>query len=108
MLLVVIGWVIFANDKFPALAAYFKNLVVSPEGTANGYTLYLVTSNLVLWLLAILFSTALPRIIGAKLQALPQKKTLAVVEVISIAALLIVSLSLMVGGGYNPFLYFRF
>ncbi len=108
MLLVVIGWVIFANDKFPALAAYFKNLVVSPEGIANGYTLYLVTSNLVLWLLAILFSTALPRIIGAKLQTLPQKKTLAVVEVISVAALLIVSLSLMVGGGYNPFLYFRF
>jgi len=108
MLLVVIGWVIFANDKFPALAAYFKHLFVSPEGNMNDYSLFLVTSNLVLWILAIVFSTALPRTIGAKLKSLPFKKTVATFEVISVVALLIVSLALMVGGGYNPFLYFRF
>lgn len=108
MFLVVIGWVIFANDKFPALAAYFKNLFVSPVGNADGYSLYLITSNLVLWILAVVFSTALPRMLGEKLQRLPCKRLLSVIEIISVTALLIVSLSLMVGGGYNPFLYFRF
>ena len=108
MFLVVIGWVIFANDKFPALAAYFKNLLTSPQGNADGYSLYLITSNLVLWILAVVFSTALPRMLGEKLQRLPCKRLLSVIEIISVTALLIVSLSLMVGGGYNPFLYFRF
>ena len=108
MLLVVIGWVIFANDDFTRLGAYFKNLVTSPEGLINGYTLFLITSNLVLWLLAVVFSTSLPRTIGEKFQKLPYKKLISTVEVISVTALLIISLSLMVGGGYNPFLYFRF
>ena len=109
MLLVVIGWVIFANDDFAVLGRYLENLVSSKSGTADGYTLFLITSNLVLWILAVVFSTSLPRILGEKFQKLCNRvKPLQILEIIAITALLIISLALMVGGGYNPFLYFRF
>lgn len=109
MLLVVLGWVIFANENFNQMAEYIKNLVVSSSGFADGYTAFLLLSNLVLWVLAVLFSTSLPRKFSEKTRNLAEKyRVQGALEVLTVAVLLIVSLGFMVGGDYNPFLYFRF
>ena len=109
MLLTVIGWVIFANTDFSKMAAYLKNLVYSPAGFCDGYSGYLILSNLFFWIIAWLFSTTYPRRLGAGFSRLSEKhKIFGVAEVVSIAALLTASLMLMAGDAYNPFLYFRF
>lgn len=106
LFLIIIGWVIFANEDFTQLGLYFRNLFYSPNGFANGYTLYLLLSNLVLWVLATVFSTALPGKISssfARRYTAPEW-----LKATGLVVLLIISIAFMVGESYNPFLYFRF
>lgn len=104
--LIIIGWVIFANEDFGDLYRYFINLFYSRNGFADGYTLYLLLSNLLLWLLATVFSTALP----AKVSGILSKKVKSpeILKAIGLLILLLISIAFMVGESYNPFLYFRF
>ncbi len=109
MLLVVLGWVIFANENFVEMADYLRNLLTSPAGLYDGYTAFLLLSNLAVWLLAVVFSTSLPRNLGEKFSQWQEKhKFLGILEVVSVTALLLISIAFMVDGSYNPFLYFRF
>lgn len=106
LFLIIIGWVIFANEDFTQLGLYFRNLFYSPNGLANGYTLYLLLSNLVIWVLATVFSTALPSKISssfARRYTAPEW-----LKAAGLVVLLIISIAFMVGESYNPFLYFRF
>lgn len=104
--LIIIGWVIFANEDFTVMFNYLKNLFYSPEGFSNGYTLYLVLSNIVLWVLAVIFSTKLPKKIS---EAITKKITVPEwLKATGLVVLLVVSIAFMVGESYNPFLYFRF
>ncbi len=106
LFLIIIGWVIFANEDFTQLGLYLKNLFYSPNGFANGYTLYLTLSNLALWILATVFSTALP----SKISGYINRKHSAPewLKATGLVVLLIISIAFMVGESYNPFLYFRF
>jgi len=110
LLLILFGWVIFANEDFTALLGYFKNLFAWESGFADSYTLYLLLSNLAILILAGVCSTALPRKIGGILREKFQGK-IVLWETVTTAftlALLIICISFVAGGSYNPFLYFRF
>ncbi len=102
----VLGWVLFAITDFSDLGAYLRAMF---SGTlADTTSVYLLASNAVLWLVALVGCTSLP----AKLWARAEQKlspTLAVtVRTVGIAAILLLSIAFLVGDSYNPFLYFRF
>ena len=77
---------------------------------ANTQTVYLVLSNLVILIIAVVFSTNIYKTMQSKVKNLNFKAlnlTLCAFRLFLIL-LFVVSLSFMVGGTYNPFLYFRF
>ena len=88
------------------MALYLKNLFCSPNGFADGYSLYLILSNIAVWVLATVFSTALP----SKISGYINRKYTAPewLKSTGLVVLLIISIAFMVGESYNPFLYFRF
>ena len=108
LFLVLISWVIFANENFLSLVNYLK-CMFSGE-FANTQTVYLVLSNLVILIIAVVFSTNIYKTMQRKVKNLNFKAlnlTLCAFRLFLIL-LFVVSLSFMVGGTYNPFLYFRF
>lgn len=108
MFLVIIGWVIFANENFADMLAFLKNLFCSANGFADGYSVYLLLSNIALWIVAIVCSTTLVKRANAFLKEHVNAKVLDAVKIVFVAVLAVVSIAYMVGESYNPFLYFRF
>ncbi len=110
LLLIVFGWVIFANEDFSVMTNYFRNLFASSSGFMDSESLYLLLSNLVLFLICIIFSSSAPRRLGAfineKLGAKPI--FLELISTSAVLLLLLLSIAFMAAGTYNPFLYFRF
>ncbi len=110
LLLIVFGWVIFANEDFADMTAYFSNLFSSSAGFSDSASLYMLLSNLCLFIICGICSTSLPRKLGAGISAKLASKPM-VLEIISTVAVLIlltVSIAFTAAGTYNPFLYFRF
>ena len=70
----------------------------------NGTTLYYLGSYAVIFVIAILGATPLPKLLTQKLP----KSVLSWVEPIVMAMLLLVVTGYLVDGSFNPFLYFRF
>lgn len=70
----------------------------------NGTTLYYLGSYAVIFVIAILGATPLPKLLTQKLP----KSALSWVEPIVMAMLLLVVTGYLVDGSFNPFLYFRF
>ncbi|MCR4955580.1 MAG: MBOAT family protein [Lachnospiraceae bacterium] len=104
MFLVVMGWVLFACDDFGKLKQYFAAMFgANGAGVANGSTLYILCSHLVLFILCVLCSSTLPRKLGEKVS----EKYIWVKDLILIL-IFVVSISFIIGSSYNPFLYFRF
>ena len=104
LILVVIGMAIFGNTDFSQMGEYIKNLFGSgTNGFADGDFLYFLRSNLVLVILSILCCTpALKRLMERIEKSKP------VINIIFCVILLIICISFLVAGTYNPFLYFRF
>ncbi len=110
LLLIVFGWVIFANEDFSVMIQYFKNLFVADAGFMNTESIYMLISNLFLLIVCAFFSTSYPRRIGAyignKLAKAPL--LLEIGSTVLFMALIILAVAFMAAGTYNPFLYFRF
>ncbi|MBQ6634300.1 MAG: MBOAT family protein [Ruminococcus sp.] len=108
LLLIVIGWGIFAYEDFSLLGQNFANMFgfggVPLTDRASVFSLltYLVT-----FAVLIIASTPYPKKLGNWLE---NKKPVAfaVCEPVWIALLLIVSTAYLAGNSFNPFLYFRF
>ena len=102
----VLGWVLFAITDFSALATYLRAMF---SGTlADTTSVYLLTSNAMLWLVALVGCTSLPAKLWTKAEKkLPAGLALAV-RTAGIAVILLLSIAFLVGDSYNPFLYFRF
>ena len=108
LILVLISWVIFANEDFAVLLNYFKCMFSGTLIDEN--TVYLLLSNAVVLVLASVFSTNIYKKITTKVKSLNQGPKTAVLTAfrVSLILLFVVSVAFMVGGTYNPFLYFRF
>ena len=104
MILVIIGWVIFSNTDFSQMGTYLGNMFGSGvSGFVDSDFIYYLRSNLLLIVISIICCSPVIKNLIMRIS----KKT-AVLAVIILVVLFLVSISFLVAGSYNPFLYFRF
>ena len=108
IVLVVIGWVMFFSSSFGQAADYIRVMFgAGAHGFADRESMYLLTSNLILWLILIFGST--PLVHFRYEHMLRSKKwNTTIINSVVYAALFIVCIAYLVTETYNPFLYFRF
>ncbi len=110
LLLIVIGWGIFAFEDTKALIQNFKNMFGFGDlPLYNGtYDRQWFMQNIVLFAVLIVASTPLFKRIGEKLSAKAPVIYGCAAEPICVASLLVVSAAYLASNSFNPFLYFRF
>ena len=103
LVVVFVGWGVFAMENLTVCAGYFKTCFGSGTlwSAADGY--YLTAYGLTLLLLTV-GSTRLPRKVWDRLP----ERARALLGPLLMAAGLVVCTAYLVDGSYNPFLYFRF
>lgn len=107
LLLIAIGWVIFASDDVSVLLPYLGSLF-GANGATGGMDVYTLVTKAVLIIICCIASTELPkRVFVSCTDALGEKTGFVVKSVLSLA-LLALSMIFLIGDSYNPFLYFRF
>lgn len=107
MVLVFMGWVLFAHDQLGAGLLYLREML-GFEGLAfvTDRTVYLLATNFVLIVISVVGAGLGPKI--PVIRCLEQKGKSLVLETGFVAAVLILVLAYLVDASYNPFLYFRF
>lgn len=117
IVLVWVGWAIFAFDNMAKGAEYLKAMFgFTGAGFVNTETLYLLFSYAVLLLVLVLAATPYPKLLILKLQAVLAGRKhprigmgiQAVLQIAFVAFVFIISTAYLVDATYNPFLYFRF
>lgn len=107
LLLIVIGWVIFASDDVSVLLPYLGSMF-GANGAVGGMDVYTLLTKAVLIIICCVASTELPkRLFLSATGAMNEKAAFTIKSVMTIA-LLALSMILLIGDSYNPFLYFRF
>ena len=107
LLLIVIGWVIFASDDVSVLLPYLGSMF-GANGAVGGMDVYTLFTKAVLLIICCVASTELPkRLFLSATGAMNEKAAFTIKSVLTIA-LLALSMILLIGDSYNPFLYFRF
>lgn len=108
IVLVVIGWVLFFSSSFGQAADYIRVMFgAGAHGFADRESMYLLTSNLILWLILIFGSTPLVHFRYEHMLRTKKWNTTIINSVVYVA-LFIVCIACLVTETYNPFLYFRF
>lgn len=106
LFLVMTGWVFFFSPSLTAAGQYLAALFgQGAAGLTDTAGLYYLTTGLVLFILAALFSTPLPFGIWRKLQENDWWDGLILVGYL---ALFLLAVAYLIRDTYNPFLYFRF
>lgn len=111
MVLVLVGWAIFAFDNFSQGIMYAgKMFGIGAAGMVNDYTLYVLLSYGLVFVILILGCTCLPKrsVLYAYKNLLKNDAAKTVVLNLFLVTVLIVSVAYIVDASYNPFLYFRF
>ena len=107
LLLIVIGWVIFASDDVSVLLPYLGSMF-GANGAVGGMDVYTLFTKAALLTICCVASTELPkRLFLSATGAMNEKAAFTIKSVMTIA-LLALSMILLIGDSYNPFLYFRF
>ena len=109
LVLIIIGWGIFAFEDTAQLVGNFKNMFFAGK-------LPLINEQAVLWLtqyavtfaILIIASTPLFKNIGEKLTVKAPKLYGWVLEPVTVVGLLVISTAYLASNSFNPFLYFRF
>lgn len=107
LLLIVVGWVIFACDDVSALLPYLGSMF-GANGALGGQDVYWLTTKAVLLIVCAIASTQLPKKLFEKATGAMNEKTAFIVKAVPTTAVLILSMVFLIGDSYNPFLYFRF
>ena len=112
MLLVVLGWVIFAFDDVSQLGIHFAGLFDFGH-VGNSLALYEWGQYLPFLIVLVIGCTSLPARICKKIFASRESENELssvgrILKAVYTLALLIISVVLLSAGSYNPFLYFRF
>lgn len=107
LLLIIIGWVIFASDDVSVLLPYLGSMF-GANGAVGGMDVYTLVTKAVLIVICCVASTELPkRLFGTMTGKMNEKAAFTVKSVLTIV-LLALSMIFLIGDSYNPFLYFRF
>ena len=111
MLLVVLGWAVFAFDSLGDGLQFIRALFGGyGQALWDGGALYLLYTNIILFIIAAIGSTPLPgrlwNRLDRRLEAHPVP--LGALESALVASGLLLCVAFLVDASYNPFLYFRF
>lgn len=109
LLLILFGWVIFVFDNISEGIDYFKLMFgIGDIAIINNQTMYILYTNLILFLILILGSTEIPKkVCNIILTKLSTNKVI-IIENIFLIGIFILCIAYLVDASYNPFLYFRF
>ena len=110
LVLIVIGWTIFAQTDFALLGDYLRSMFGIGSVLVDEAFWYFLSCNGVLLIVLVLCSIDYSALAAKwKLwQNVKNSKWAAVGKCVIMVALLFVSFAFLVGDTYNPFLYFRF
>lgn len=109
LVLIIIGWGIFAFEDTTALLNNFKNMFfISGLPMINGKALLWITQYAVTFIILIIASTPLPKKIGEKLSVKIPALYNCVIDPLITLGLLVISTAYLASNSFNPFLYFRF
>ena len=109
LLLIVIGWGIFAYEDTSALVQNFRNMFgLNGLPLINHQTVFWLAQNAVLIVVLCIASTPVFRKAMGQLQLNAPKFYSCVCVPVACAAVLAVSVAYLAGNSFNPFLYFRF
>ncbi len=107
LLMIVIGWVIFASDDTSVLLPYLGSLF-GANGALGGMDVYTLATRAVLMVICCIASTELPKRVFVSCTGAMNEKAAFVLKSVLTLALLALSMIFLIGDSYNPFLYFRF
>lgn len=103
---VVLGWVLFRADNLSDAFSYIGAMFGSTGIAIDNYAIFLLRENAICFVFAILISTPIFRIAYNKW--IKDNKVLSVGVAALLLALFTVSVTYIVKGTYNPFIYFNF
>lgn len=107
LLLIVIGWVIFASDDVSVLLPYLGSMF-GANGAIGGMDVYTLSTKAALIVICCVASTELPKKLFLSATGAMNEKAAFTIKSVMTIALLALSMILLIGDSYNPFLYFRF
>ena len=108
MLMVLLGWVLFAFDDLGRSHEYLKVMFGGGMHFVNAGTMYQLLSYLPLMLICVIASTPLIKLLYGKLTAAAGEGTLLTIDIVHLLGISALSVAYLISGSYNPFLYFRF
>lgn len=113
LILIVIGWVIFAIDDLGQVGTYVSMMFGAGGMLTDDAFFYFLQTRGWLLILCIVGSTPLPAKAASwvcgKLTAADQQEIICgIAEAVFLIGIMVVSIAFLVSGSYNPFLYFRF
>lgn len=113
LILIVIGWVIFAIDDLGQVGTYVSMMFGAGGMLTDDAFFYFLQTRGWLLLICIVGSTPLPAKAASwvcgKLAAADQQEVISgIAEAVVLVGIMVVSIAFLVSGSYNPFLYFRF
>ena len=105
MLFVILGWVLFRADSISAAVSYMGAMFgLTSNGLCDDLILTYLSYNKVYFIFGILACFPIQKLIKPKIN----EKLYNVLSAIVLAVLFVISISFMVKGSYNPFIYFNF
>ena len=107
LVLIIIGWVIFASDDVSVLLPYLGSMF-GANGAIGGMDVYTLFTKAVLLIICCIASTELPKKLFLSAAGAMNEKAAFTLKSVLMIALLALSMILLIGDSYNPFLYFRF
>lgn len=107
LLLIVIGWVIFASDDVSVMLPYLGSMF-GANGALGGMDVYTLLTRAALMVICCVASTELPRRLFVTAAGKMNEKAAFTVKSVLTLTLLALSIVFLIGDSYNPFLYFRF
>ncbi len=106
MVVFVLGLVLVRSVTIGDSALYYGNLFgVGVTGLADSAILGILREYWFFFVMAILFSTPIAKVVAKKAQ---DKRAFQVIYPILLSGLFIITISYLVKGAYNPFIYFNF
>ena len=109
MLFVMVGWSLFSIQDVVNGKAYIKAMfMLNAAGTIDRHTMYLIMSNLIIIIVAVIGSVSFPKRFLRK-YVFPEntlRKELA--DIVFMLVMFLLCTAMLINSSYNPFLYFRF
>ena len=105
--LILFGWILFAFEDLGKCGEFLKSLF-GKNALYDNNSVYVFFSYLPLLIICAILSTPAIKTCIHKLQKKLKPAVYEITETVSLAFLFFLSVTYLIGGSYNPFLYFRF